>query len=186
MNQLEQSCLRAQAELEQALAVPRATRQLVAWLPLITLFLSVAAGLVSIDALLSPISLACVLLGLALLLLGLWLTKRMLQQVEEEFFLRELQDFSIAISSGLTLAQVEKLFPHLPSNSSVNRLTKPSQKTGARLSDLVSSEIESSLRQYAIATLAGVAFAGLMLLIMRSEEVRQLLFGLVARALGIQ
>ena len=77
MNQLEQSCLRAQAELEQALAVPRATRQLLAWLPLITLFLSVAAGLVSIDALLSPISLICVLLGLALLLLGLWLTKRM-------------------------------------------------------------------------------------------------------------
>ena len=78
MNQLEQSCLRAQAELEQALAVPRATRQLLAWLPLITLFLSVAAGLVSIDAVLSPISLICVLLGLALLLLGLWLTKRML------------------------------------------------------------------------------------------------------------
>ena len=39
--------------------------------------------------------------------------------------------------------------------------------------------------EYAIATWAGVAFAGLMLLIMRSEEVRQLLFGLVARALGI-
>lgn len=147
MNQLEQSCLRAQAELEQALAVPRATRQLLAWLPLITLFLSVAAGLVSIDALLSPISLICVLLGLALLLLGLWLTKRMLHEVEEEFSLRELQDFSIAISSGLTLAKVEKLFPHLPSNSSVNRLTKLSQKTGARLSDLVSSEIESSLSQ---------------------------------------
>jgi hypothetical protein len=40
--------------------------------------------------------------------------------------------------------------------------------------------------EYAIATLAGVAFAGLMLLIMRSDEVRQLLFGLVARALGLQ
>lgn len=40
--------------------------------------------------------------------------------------------------------------------------------------------------EYAIATLAGVAFAGLMLLVMRSEEVRQLLFSLVARALGVQ
>ena len=39
--------------------------------------------------------------------------------------------------------------------------------------------------EYAIATLAGVAFAGLMLLVMRSEEVRSLLFGLVARALGV-
>jgi hypothetical protein len=39
--------------------------------------------------------------------------------------------------------------------------------------------------EYAIATLAGVAFAGLMLLVMRSEEVRSLLFGLIARALGV-
>jgi len=39
--------------------------------------------------------------------------------------------------------------------------------------------------EYAIATLAGVAFAGLMLLVMRSEEVRALLFGVVARALGV-
>jgi hypothetical protein len=47
------------------------------------------------------------------------------------------------------------------------------------------SERGAITAEYAIATLAGVAFAGLMLLIMRSEEVRQLLFGLVARALGI-
>ncbi len=47
------------------------------------------------------------------------------------------------------------------------------------------SERGAITAEYAIATLAGVAFAGLMLLIMRSEAVRQLLFGLVARALGI-
>jgi hypothetical protein len=40
--------------------------------------------------------------------------------------------------------------------------------------------------EYAIATLGGVAFAGLLILVMRSEAVRDLLFGLVARALGIQ
>lgn len=147
MNQLEQNRLRAQGELEQALAIPRATRKLLAWLPLITLFLSLAAGLVSFEALLSPISLACLFIGLGLIFLGLWLTKRMLQQVKEVFSLRELQDFSIAISSGLNLAKIEKLFPHLLRSDSVNRLTKLSQKTGARLSDLVASEIELSLSQ---------------------------------------
>jgi len=40
--------------------------------------------------------------------------------------------------------------------------------------------------EYAIATLGGVAFAGLVILVMRSDAVRDLLFGLVARALGIQ
>jgi tight adherence protein B len=147
LNQLEQNRLRAQGELEQALAIPRATRKLLAWLPLITLFLSVAAGLVSIEALLSPISLACLLIGFGLIFLGLWLTKRMLQQVRGDFSLRELQDFSIAISSGLTLATIERLFPDLLRNDSVDRLTKLSQKTGARLSGLVASEIESSLSQ---------------------------------------
>lgn len=147
LSQLEQNRLRAQGELEQALAIPRATRKLLAWLPLVTLFLSLAAGLVSIEALLSPISLACLLVGVGLIFLGLWLTKRMLQQVNGDFSLRELQDFSIAISSGLTLAKIERLFPDLLRNESVYRLTKLSQKTGARLSGLVASEIESSLSQ---------------------------------------
>ena len=51
--------------------------------------------------------------------------------------------------------------------------------------NIIKREDGAITAEYAIATLAGVAFAGLMLLIMRSEEVRQLLFGLVARALGI-
>jgi len=145
MNQLEQNQLRASGELEQALAVPRATRRLLIWLPLITLFLSWAAGLVSLQALLSPISLTCSAFGLVLLLIGSRATKRMLQSVNREFLLQELQDFSIAISSGLSLSAIEKQFPHLLKNSEVNRLKILSQKTGARLTDLVSSEIEISL-----------------------------------------
>lgn len=145
MNQLEQNRLRAEGELEQALAVPKATRRLLIWLPVITLFLSMAAGLVSLAAILSPMSLACILLGLGLLLLGSRITQKMLQGVNQEFSLRDLQDFSIAITSGLSLSRVEKLFPHLVGHPEVNRLKTLSQKTGARLSDLVASEIEASL-----------------------------------------
>jgi len=50
---------------------------------------------------------------------------------------------------------------------------------------VINSEHGAITAEYAIATLAGVAFAGLMLLVMRSEEVRSLLFGLVVRALGV-
>jgi len=147
MNQQEQNRLRADGELEQALAVPRATRRLLIWLPIITLFLSLAAGLVSIEALFSPISMACIFAGLALLYLGSRISQKMLREVDFDFSLRDLQDFSIAIASGLSLANVEQLLPHLQDNSTVQRLAKLSQKTGARLSELVASEIEASLSQ---------------------------------------
>jgi hypothetical protein len=41
----------------------------------------------------------------------------------------------------------------------------------------------SATAEYAIATMAAVGFAGLLVLIMRSEEVKQLLLGLVRSAL---
>lgn len=40
--------------------------------------------------------------------------------------------------------------------------------------------------EYAIATMAAVAFAGLLVLIMRSDEVRTLLFNLVSSALSVE
>ncbi len=39
--------------------------------------------------------------------------------------------------------------------------------------------------EYAIATLAACGFAGLLVVILRSEEVRGLLTGIVARALSV-
>jgi hypothetical protein len=39
--------------------------------------------------------------------------------------------------------------------------------------------------EYAIATLAACAFAGMLLVILRSGEVRGLLFGIVRRALSV-
>lgn len=39
--------------------------------------------------------------------------------------------------------------------------------------------------EYAIATLAAVAFAGLLVMVLRSDQVRNLLFDLVAKALDV-
>jgi hypothetical protein len=41
----------------------------------------------------------------------------------------------------------------------------------------------SATAEYAIATMAAVAFAGLLVVIMRSEEVKQILLGLIRDAL---
>lgn len=39
--------------------------------------------------------------------------------------------------------------------------------------------------EYSIATLAAVAFAGLLVMVLRSDQVRNLLFDLVAKALDV-
>lgn len=39
--------------------------------------------------------------------------------------------------------------------------------------------------EYAIATMAAVAFAGLLVVVLRSDEVRSMLFQLVSSALGL-
>lgn len=45
------------------------------------------------------------------------------------------------------------------------------------------SEVGASTAEYAIVTMAAVAFAGLLVAILRSDEVRGILFDLVQRAL---
>jgi len=47
----------------------------------------------------------------------------------------------------------------------------------------LSNEDGAATAEYAIATMAAVAFAGLLVVIMRSPEVKDLLFGLVKSAL---
>jgi hypothetical protein len=49
----------------------------------------------------------------------------------------------------------------------------------------VNSEQGSATAEYAIATMAAVGFAGLLVVIMRSEEVKQLLYDLVMKALTL-
>ena len=46
-------------------------------------------------------------------------------------------------------------------------------------------ETGSATAEYAIATMAAVGFAGLLVVIMRSDEVKKILFDLVSKALTI-
>lgn len=49
--------------------------------------------------------------------------------------------------------------------------------------DVMKDETGAATAEYAIATMAAVGFAGLLVVIMRSEEVRTILFDLVKSAL---
>lgn len=55
----------------------------------------------------------------------------------------------------------------------------------ARLKKICSGQAGTSTAEYAIATLAAVAFAGLLVVIMRSDEVRGFLLNIIRTALAI-
>ena len=58
--------------------------------------------------------------------------------------------------------------------------------TTRRARALYDDETGAATAEYAIATMAAVAFAGLLVIIMRSDEVRGILTDLVRRALTVQ
>lgn len=57
--------------------------------------------------------------------------------------------------------------------------------TSRRAARLMADDTGSATAEYAIATMAAVAFAGLLVVIMRSDEVRGILEDLVRRALTV-
>ena len=54
------------------------------------------------------------------------------------------------------------------------------------LERLVQEEVGAATAEYVIATMAAVGFAGLLVVILRSEEVRGILTDMVQRALTVQ
>ncbi len=143
----QDSSQRAKAELAQALAMPRMTRRLLLWLPGLTLALTLLTGITTVHTLSHPLVLVALLLGTGLLLIGNRISRRMLSAVNDNFSISELQQFSIAISAGLTTGQISKLFPNLLKSSAVESLIKVTRRTGAALSELVKSEIENTLKR---------------------------------------
>lgn len=96
-------------------------------------------------------------------------------------------------------AEVLELFPASQRNQPGRPPTRPhsSGETGRARSDdgsaaarpskkrLMGSELGMATAEYAIATLAAVGFAGLLVVILRSEEVRGFLLNLIRSALAL-
>ncbi len=64
-------------------------------------------------------------------------------------------------------------------------MMKFGRRAWSRLGSVVSDERGSATAEYAVATMAAVGFAGLLVVILRGDEVRQVLTDLVRRALSI-
>lgn len=64
-------------------------------------------------------------------------------------------------------------------------MSKIPQLNRRRAADLFSDDSGAATAEYAITTMAAVAFAGMLVVIMRSDEVRGILTDLVRRALTV-
>lgn len=67
----------------------------------------------------------------------------------------------------------------------MNRSKKKSP-TGLSVAEALKSDEGAATAEYAIATMAAVGFAGLLVVIMRGDEVREMLTDLVRRALTFE
>ncbi|MBD8478991.1 DUF4244 domain-containing protein [Microbacterium sp. CFBP 8794] len=76
--------------------------------------------------------------------------------------------------------------PFLPTAADARHETCVPALTSRRAGALFLDERGAATAEYAIATMAAVAFAGLLVVIMRSDEVRGILTDLVRRALTVQ
>ena len=161
----QESGSKAKAELAQAMAMPKATKRLLLWLPVLTLALTFLTGISSLDSLTNPVVIVAILLGSALLYLGHRISRRLLLTLNENFDVADLQKFAIAIACGLTTGQIANRFPDLLTSPKVARLVSLTNRTGAALSKLVSSEIENGLQAQLSEKIAAARVLSVRLLI---------------------
>lgn len=161
----QESASKAKAELAQAMAMPKATKRLLLWLPVVTLALTFLTGISSLDSLTNPLVIVAILLGSALLYLGHRISRRLLLTLNENFDVADLQRFAIAIACGLTTGQIANRFPDLLTSPKVARLVSLTNRTGAALSNLVISEIENGLQAQLSEKIAAARVLSVRLLI---------------------
>jgi len=166
LDEIELQQQRALAELNQALAVPKATRALLSWLPAFALVASQLMGLSSLSALVHPVSLIAIALGFGLILLGRKLTGSMLVEPRlDQSAIYSLQLFGVAIASGLGLSQTLRRYPELGSSAAVMELVNVSKTTGCSLSSLVQSTIQLEITNSSAALMTELRELSVKLLI---------------------
>jgi tight adherence protein B len=135
-------------EIESAQAVPRATRKLMLWLPLLGAAMGQLLGLEMFSALGTNLGLVSFMLGLALLYTGHSITAKMLNrsQAQDELPGHGWFRLGILLSAGESLgAAVSRSGLSAVANSSIELATK----TGARLSALIEAQQREEIAQFA-------------------------------------
>ena len=88
---------------------------------------------------------------------------------------------------GSSVSRTGRLPTHLHSNAETGRARSSDDSSAPKRSKKrpSGSELGMATAEYAIATLAAVGFAGLLVVILRSEEVRGFLLNLIRSALSL-
>lgn len=141
--------LRSAAEVRDdvavALADPRATARLVAWLPAVAIVLGVALGFDVAAVLAQPVGVACVLAGAVLMLAARLWTARLVARAEPDEHLAGLQSeiVAIALSGGVS---VERALAETTAagageiEAEVHAVLRLSQRAGARAVELLRAD----------------------------------------------
>ncbi|MFM1950470.1 MAG: hypothetical protein RL418_157, partial [Actinomycetota bacterium] len=139
--EFEMDLLRFQNEVDQAAAVPLATRKLLLWLPALSLVLGQLAGFGTFAALITPVGLVALLISAMLIYLGVRWSGKMLSPLrgKREHPGFQLMRLSLALASGKPLVGLD---PQLAA-AAAGQISL-SKQTGARLSELVDAEISIS------------------------------------------
>lgn len=156
LEQLHQNQRRAaelSEKLKQANSVPKSTRQLMMWLPPISLALAEMGGLKPLAGLLTPLGASVAAFGCALLFLGWYLSGQMLQRASQplEQYLG-LVLVQLGLRSGLSIdsARVAAVIsqPLLEiENSAIERVAIISKTTGAPVIDLLDAALTQLLSE---------------------------------------
>lgn len=148
LSALERDSRAADYELQQSLALPRATKNLMIWLPVFGLFLSQAFGLQPFSAFQNPLGIFSFGVAIALLFFGERMAEKMIRALSMSNHSSSLNLLllAIALRAGLGITEAKDLLP--PKNAqdekSLEDLLELSLSTGAPISQILISSAKEN------------------------------------------
>lgn len=133
---------RISAEISQAQAVPRATRKLLLWLPLLSVVMGEVMGLGTISGLFTQIGFIALSLALLILWVGAKVSNRMLSGMAKPDLGRseELLALDLCLSAGVRMGEIESLLEK-PLTEKPKQLLADAIQSGASIRPLIASEV---------------------------------------------
>ncbi|WP_433718758.1 pilus assembly protein TadB [Microbacterium laevaniformans] len=148
--------LRSAAEMRDdvavALADPRATARLVAWLPALAILLGVALGFDVAAVLVHPVGIGCIATGAALMLAARLWTARLVARAEPDRRLAGLQSeiVAIALSGGVSVERALAVTTAAGAGeieADVHAMLRLSRRAGARAVELLRADAAEQRRR---------------------------------------
>lgn len=141
LDALERDSRSADYELQQSLALPKATKTLMIWLPVFGLFLSQAFGLEPFSAFTNPLGVFSFGLAIGLLFIGDRMAEKLMRGLyaaSENSNLNMLL-LAIALRSGIGIAEAKRLLPKTSKvqDQDLQEILQLTFETGAPISQLL-------------------------------------------------